>query len=250
MKRLNVPDFSHDYLAGESLLAISKKLGISRPTVKQRLIQAGIAIRDGSAAQSIRSARMTPDERRRNAAHAHAAVRGIAQTEEHRCKIALTRELRQCGITRSERLLAAALRSRGISISPQKAIGRYNIDVAIDKCCIAVEIFGGNWHASGRHAGRFRKRCDYILDRGWLPVIIWVTKDYPLESSVVDYIVTLTERCCRGESLGRQEQVIRGDGHSTPVKHNPHNGAVIRTHESFYGPRGEYGRFPKQTIRV
>ena len=181
------------YIAGESVLALSKVFGVSRPVISRRLLEAGIDLRSGSAANKIRMGRMSASEKLALTANAHAAVRGVPQTEEHRCKIATCRESKQSNIGHSEIDLINRLQVRGFSITPQKAIGRYNVDIAITEPPIAVEIFGGQWHAHGSHATRFRKRCDYILDHGWAVVIIWATLDYPLKTGAVEYLVTLAE---------------------------------------------------------
>jgi len=243
---LNIQDISKRYLAGESEQKIAKSLGVSRSVIARRLAEAGIRRRTESEIRKLMWKKITSStERKRLMSAAHAAIRDVTQSEEHRCKIAITREQRQIGIERAERILADKLRKYGLTITLQKAIGRYNVDIAIHEGSIAVEIFGGHWHGHGRHAARFRKRFDYLLNSGWLPIIIWVTKHFPLELKAIEYLVSLAKRRSSGESFRCQEHVIRGDGYMATKKTNPQKGTIIRTYESFYRRRGKNGRFFK-----
>src|SRR5262245_17276518 len=238
------------YQAGETELALAKSLGVSRPVIHRRLVQSGITLRTQGETQIVARAHWSSAKRKRFAAAAHAAVRGVTQSNEHRCKITRTREARQLGIDPCETRVAKLLADRGCSITQQKAIVRFNVDIAIHEGAIAVEIFGGHWHAAGRHAARFRKRCDYILDCGWALVIIWITKDWPLESTVIDYLVALSKRRGLRKTKWRQEQVIRGDGYVSVLGNKSHNGAAVIRNERTPYVRGQDGRFTKQTIWV
>lgn len=236
----NIPiqDIAHRYVSGEPEYKIAKSLGVGRNVIKRRLEMAGIRRRTGGEVGKLVWQRRSPAERQRFMAATHAASRGIKQTEERRCKVAITREWEQVGIERGENILGEKLRNFGLTITFQKAIGRYNVDIAIHEGSIAVEIFGGNFHSSGRHAARFRKRCDYLLNHGWLPVIIWVTRHFPLELEAIEYLISLSERRSSGESFGRQEHVIRGDGYIATGKSNPDNGAFVISRKTGFNSRG------------
>lgn len=251
MKYLDIKTLCKSYLAGESAQALARRLNVSRPTINRRLLKAGIKIRSRSAACLLRTSKMTAAERSAQAAAAHDAVRGRRQTEEHRCKIALTNEVRQHNVSQTDRLCAEMFLARGFACKINKAVGRYNIDVALTEYRIAVEIFGGNWHTAGRHAKRFRKRFDCIIDAGWLPVVIWVSRDYPLESGAIEYVTTLMQNAALDESLRTQEHVIRGDGQPTGIgKSQLDYRAVIGGDKTGELVRGEDGRFSNQAIRM
>jgi len=225
----NVDDIKRRYLAGETLNSIAKSFNCTRTPIIRRLLASGVVLRSGSEVRNNMWKNITsPADRARIISAAQDAVRGKRQSREHRVKIAKTCEIRQIGITRGEQILSDLLRARGLTVTQQKAVGVYNVDVAIHEGPLAVEIFGGSWHNSGRHAARFRKRCDHLVNEGWIPVIIWATAHFPLEQAAVEYLVSLSERVCSGESVWRQEHVIRGDGHNATFKHNLKNGAVIR----------------------
>jgi len=203
----NERDICSFYEAGMSPSLIEKKIGVS---------SAGVELRGMREAQQVRSIRMTQEEKNTLVANAHAAVRGCTHSEEHRAKIAKTNEIKGNHIFRTEKIIGDSLAKHGLTITYQKAIGRYNVDVAVHEGSIAVEIFGGGWHGKGRHAERFVKRCDYLLDNGWLPLIVWVDgRRHPLEYGAIKYIVSLSKALCSGESVRRQEQMIWGNGDIT-----------------------------------
>lgn len=214
---IDVDNLIQLYNSGESVKHLAELLGVSRPLITRRLHENGITPRNRSESMFLRMSRTPPEERARLANAAHAAVRGHRRTEEELCKRAITRQQSGKSATPIEIRLAEMLEDRGLRTVKQMAAGPYNIDIAITEPPIAVEIFGGNWHASGRHAERYRKRCDYLLDHGWVPVIIWVVRDYPLQVAAADYLVALVEAVRLDKAAFQQEQVIRGDGQLTTL---------------------------------
>lgn len=226
---LDVKDIARRYLAGETEQSIAKSLSVSRSVIKRRILSVGVRRRGNSEARVLMWQRIqSPADRMRIVSAAHDAIRGKRQSLEHRTKTAKTREIKKSSIGRGEILLADMLEKVGLNVTLQKAIGPYNVDIAVHEGSLAVEIFGGNWHNSFSHARRFRERCDYLLDCGWLPVIIWVTKHFPLEKRAVDYLVALSQRQGFGKTIRREEHVIRGDGSRSKSGHNPINGTMIR----------------------
>jgi len=249
--RLSLHDIHRRYKAGESVKALADKAGCTRFRVNRILDDAGIVRRGSAAANRLMVSKRSSAENTRNTKAAHNAVRGRRQSEQHRCKIAATREQRQLGVSGSERELVSLLSAQGLSVTCQKAVGRYNVDVAIDAARIAVEVFGGHWHTCRRHSERFRKRCDYLLDRGWLPVILWVTGDYPLGSGAVNYLVALTQAGSGDEAGRRQEHVLRGDGKPTGVgKCKLDYRAAVGGDKTGEHTRGADGRFANKAIRM
>lgn len=240
------------YTSGESEKAIADSLIVSRQVIRRILQNTGTKIRGIHEANTLMMSQRTPEEHRRNTARANTSVRGIPQTYELSCKLAKSRQRNMTAhICKSEQIVIDALRNCGIDVTPQKAVGRYNIDIAIEKFSIAVEIFGGNWHAYGRHAARFRKRFDFLLDCGWLPIIIWDCATYPLTSGAVEYIISVYERLSRGEPIRRQEHVIRGDGNPTGIGQSQLDyRAAIGGNKCGKLVRCEDGRFTNEASRV
>lgn len=198
------------YQQGISCLEACKRVGISRPVLTLALEKRGIPIRGGSESMYLRFEGSTLEERKALSAAANAAWRGSKMTLESRIKNAQGKERNLSGISPAESQLALWLSERGIATIPQKAIGPYNADLATGT--VAVEVFGGNWHASGHHARRFPARADYLFDQGWNLVIVWNQARDPLSIEAADYIASFIEECGADPSIRGEYRVIRGCG--------------------------------------
>lgn len=206
------------YQVGESELALAKWFGVSRNVIRRRILQAGIQPRTGSQANVIRMAKMTVSERKALTIASHQATRGIPKSIESKIKRSRTVESQGLHISFIEHALASMLRGKGIhNFVLQKAIGIYNVDLAIEEPRLAVEVFGGNWHTSQYHISLHNRRIPYILNEGWSMLIIWVNATrYPLSIAAADYIITYLQELSFNKSCGRQYRVIRGNGQPMP----------------------------------
>lgn len=214
----NLDDLIRRYQAGESELKLAREFSVSRNVIRKRLIDSGIIPRNGSQANIISMSLMTAEQRKARSAAAHIAVKGRYQTIAERERRATSREAKRVGMSRTETILAEMLQAKGINTIPQKAIGMYNVDLAIKKPRIAVEIMGGNWHTTKHHSILHSKRIPYILNQGWNVVIIWVdTRNYPLTINASDYIISFMQSLRFNESKRAQYRVIRGTGEDVPI---------------------------------
>lgn len=194
------------YIAGESEQAVARRFGMDRGVLRRQLIEAGVeGIRSYSEAQKIRAQRMTIEERKRNVAAANAAVRGKPVPEGRLVKAAQAREAAAVVGSAGEALMLRMLAD--LEPVPQKAVGRYNVDLAVAP--VAVEVLGGEWHGYKRH---HLTRSKAILNAGWVMLFVWNTQTYPLAGGAADYAVALVEQARRDPSLVGQYRVIRGDG--------------------------------------
>lgn len=211
--RIDPPDsdFIDQYISGVSEKELAASYGVSRPVMSRWLGEAGVKRRSIKEANALRMASLSDDQRQRIVMAAHAAVRGKRQTERHREKIALARERVGYGGQTSPGTdrLANLLTERSLEHVREKAVGRYNVDIALSAYPVAVEVLGGNWHAAKPiHA----KRTPYILDRGWHLLFVWNTKRCEIGAKAADYIVAFAEETrINPPSIG-QYRVIRGDG--------------------------------------
>lgn len=207
------------YLAGESENKLAREAGVNRWTFRRRILAAGIIPRGKSEAETLKWAQMMPTERASQVAAAHDATRGVSQTWEKMCARALGVEKSLPNAAPVEFTLADALRSYGLAITQQKALGIYNLDVALDELSIAVEVFGGNWHSQGNHLARFFKRSIYVLNSGWHLVILWVDgRRHPFGLGAVEYLVAFAEKARRNPTMCRQYRVILGNGQVAPIR--------------------------------
>lgn len=203
------------YLAGEPRQVLADAYGVSRTAIDVRLKAAGVPLRSLAETNRALAAARSPEENREIIRAAQAATRGRKHTPEHRNRIAKTREERQHGISEDERFMATLLKERGLEPIPQKAIGPYNVDLAAGP--IAVEVFGGGWHAYGRHRRRTPERFRYILDQGWGLVVIWNLRHrWPMNAAAADYVVAFAEQVRRDPSAAGQYRVIWSDGQVVP----------------------------------
>jgi len=214
----NLDDLLRRYVAGKPEQKLAREAGVNRWTFRRRLIAANIKPRNVSDSMYIRWANASADDRTRMLDNAHAATRGrtVSTSEKHRR--ALGKE-RSCSHTSpTENVLAIDMRAMGFSVIQQKAVGIYNVDVALDISSVAVEVFGGGWHSCGHHAKRFFERTVYLLDHGWHVVIIWVdSRRYPLGRGAVQYLVSFCQELSRNPSSLRQYRMILGNGKDAPV---------------------------------
>lgn len=201
------------YATGEySVKRLSEITGFGRKAITAKLADRGVKTRSRSEAMYHRMARTSPAERKALASAAHEAVRGMTHTHETLVKRARTNQGKTVNVSGSERIVGEMLIGSGFEITPQLAIDKYNVDIAIHEPAIAVEIFGGNWHASGRHAARHRSRVETLFNCGWHVVCIWVTRKQPITAGCVEQVVALAERIRSNEPLPREELMIGGDG--------------------------------------
>lgn len=208
----HIDDLAALYLSGDSIKGLSERFGACRSRVTRLLRDAGIPLRTHQEAQQLSADRMSPETRKRMVGPAHDAVRGKRQSDEHRCKIAATRERECIGTSRTEELFAGLLEQTGWTVTPQKALGRYNVDMALDASPVTVDIFGGYWHVSGRAALRFKDRTEYLLDAGYTPIYVWVSLAYPIEPGGIEYVVALAELARLDETPRREYHMIYGNG--------------------------------------
>ncbi|MCW2922255.1 MAG: hypothetical protein JWL76_2129 [Thermoleophilia bacterium] len=209
----DLTDLTSRYSAGESENSLAKTHGVSRGVIRRTLLANGIEPRGSAAANRLLANSRTPEQHRASVAAAHEARRGQRDSFETLCRRAATRQKRQLGMSPYEQLLAAWLTERGLDATPQRAIGPYNADLGVEG--VAVEVYGGRWHNSGRHAERAPRRCRYILEEGWSLLVIWVdARSHPLTEATADRVVELVEQTRRG---AREYQVVWGDGSPAPA---------------------------------
>lgn len=208
-RRIDPPtDAIARYLGGESELALASSCGVSRTTVRRWLKEAAIPIRGRSEAGVNRASHMTAEQRSQQAAAAHAAVRGVPMSASSKRRRAETMERLGRYGSDSEQSVAEFVEARGWKAIPQKAVGIYNVDLAVET--VAVEVLGGEWHAS---KPGHSKRTKDILDAGWHIAFIWDTPNFPLEvERAGDRLITFLERTRRSPAGSREYWVIRGDG--------------------------------------
>jgi hypothetical protein len=225
--RIDMAPIIEAYGAGESLLSISNRTGISRVALEPRLKKAGVNIRSGTEASFLRMSRLSRSERLRLTDAAHAAVRGRPRTEEEMLYRA-SLQSRQVG--RGELELLDALRTSGEEPEGQRPCGVYNIDIAF--ASVAVEVC---FRASGRPADAwYRKRCKDLADAGYTVVLVLFRR---LESLVgnLENVVRELQIAKRDPPALRQHRVILcSSNRFSRFQNDRGQFAVEPTTETFY----------------
>jgi hypothetical protein len=226
--RLDSAAISKAYIGGESELSISLRLKVSRPVIRKRLVECGIAIRNGSEANLLRMSRMTPEERCALTSASHDGRRGMSEADNRRmAELRAQSRTRKIGFGEEE--FSKALLNSGLPIDCQKPCGVYNIDIAVGT--VAVELFAVT--IGPQHRKRFAERFKCLTDRGYSILYIVFAKRALLPQ--MNELVSFVERTYREPSVLRKNWVIRcGADHS----HIPHGErdhvSVIRTAEKFF----------------
>ena len=205
---LDVDDLVRRYEAGESEQALAAALGVGRPTIRRRLLAAGVQPRNRSEAMKVRMDATSADERKRLAAAANVARRGSKASADELARKAHTAERTLQKIRNGEIGLAALLSTRGMRPDLQKACGPYNIDIALAP--IAVEV-----HVSTSHpmrSARQRERVVYLADRGWRTLYVWLRPGAEASDRAADEVVAHVEAAQADPTAVREYRVIRGTG--------------------------------------
>lgn len=223
MIQLDGEKLHKEYEGGISEQGLAAKYRVSRQTIRRHLVAAGATIRGVVDAIEVRVAQFTPEDRKRMARVCRTHLCGHSHSDAHRQRIAKSKESSQSHITNDEILLADGLRERGLTITPQKAIDRYNVDLGIEGCRIALDVFSKEF-AKDRHCSiHFRQRSDRIIEAGWLP-LNFRFHSFALAPAAIDAICELANQRIAGKLLSRPELTLRSDGKF--LSHNPQTGCV------------------------
>ena len=201
------------YLSGTSINQLSNKLGYGRPAVTRFLRERGVPLRSQSESELVKWERLKHDPVavRRQLSAAWKASR-------NRTDSTISKERRALGVFKTaakqgayDLRIATLLAVYSWDVSLQVAVGIYNVDLAIGKPRVAVEI------QCSRHrhpqSSLAPKRIEYILDRGWSVLIVYVRQHaVPDLPRVAEKIHSFFQLASRDPSLVGQYGVIGRDG--------------------------------------
>lgn len=189
---------------------IGERFGVPQATVSNWLLSRGVRA-DMHVSRQRYADSLTPQQRAKQAEAAHEAVRGMKRTDADLIARAHTKQIKQSHATDTERLLAQALTARGLDPVLQLAVYKYNLDIGVEP--VAMELFGGNWHAQGPAAARMPQRLKDIADRGFNTIMVWTHAVHAMDiGAIADEVVSFRERSCSDPSFSRQYRVIWCDG--------------------------------------
>lgn len=160
------------YLGGDSVVSLARQFNCSQGTIRRILRAANISLRGWSEAGRTRWDRNPDSASLEGLAKGRLSRTGVplpAQSLERRA-LAHQRS-RQNRIGRGEKALERYLRELGHNPTPQLAVGKYNIDLALRP--LAIEVHTDSHHPIRR--GRLLKRTEYLESLGWIVCFVWLS---------------------------------------------------------------------------
>lgn len=209
----NTVNFCARYVAGEGLESLTHELGIGWTTGTKILKAGGVIIRTHAEAQILWRIRVGPERRKEITRKANASLRGTKMESKLAKRMAVCRAkaLEKTGsfIGVFEEEIALGLQMVGYSPVKQKAVGPYNIDIAIGT--VAVEVVRTpNSPFADPH---IRKRTKKLIESNWAVIQVWVTRiENPDIPAILKQLVSLLQFLQRNKSSRRKYWVVRGTG--------------------------------------
>ena len=224
----NINELIQRYQSGESILKLSGDLGISRGAITNALKRQGIHLRTQSESEKLKWSKMTPEQRVNQISAYHDAIRGGKRGSTDLNARAISRQRTCSQQSATERIIVKGLKLAGIELTPQLAVGKYNLDIAIQEPPVAVEIIGHNGRKWTSIDSRYhRQRIPYLLDEGWHVLMIIIDNNHrKLTEGAINYIITFTKELRAKPALWREYRVISGNGDFNPALSKQFNGGA------------------------
>lgn len=219
---LNVRNIADLYVSGIPEYIIAKRFKVDRGTIRKRLIEARVPIRDCKAACILRMNNMTADEKKRITKNAHDAVRGVKRPDKECLEKAITRQKTLQYVGAGEKEILSWLECKGEKCVPQLAVHRYNIDIGCAPVAVEISV---NW-CNPLFQPHNRKKIMYLCNHGWAVIFVLVPEKRFICEPQADYIHAFIQSVRRNPSLigeyrviGREAKVkaiMRFDGENLP----------------------------------
>jgi hypothetical protein len=249
--RRNVDALVAEYLAGVSIRELARKHRTCRKGLVEEFLKRGVKMRGASermrlvmdspktrqAISEATGAAMRTEESRRSmsestksvwagmdaearkaqTAAAHDAVRGKPKSMDLLMRSAATRYQRMLGVSPREIVLHEAIRGLGYRISPQLAVGPYNLDLALEECGVSVEVERetGRLLRGKNRPGDMLERTEYLCRNGWSVLFVIHYGHGFVIPDIVQKILAFLELAGRDKPFHGQYGVVRRDGKPT-----------------------------------
>jgi transcriptional regulator with XRE-family HTH domain len=228
---VDIDDIISRYNNGDSVLAIAKAFGVSRPTIIRRLAAAGLDTRTVSEANKIRMSRASIEARRLLTAPANAERRRLnvdfakRNPDRERPTIS-TATTRTRKIGKGEAELVDFLIARGVTVETQVAIYGYNLNITIGR--VAVEVWWGEGYPVRRL--RLARRTVDLANLGWSTIFVWCSGIAPTDITADAVISFVDQTSGYPDTVSPQYRVIRCNGEIVATgKPDDNNIALIPT---------------------
>lgn len=211
---------AREYLAGDSLLALTTRYGVSGDALRRILTRAGIDIRTRAEAQVLRAAAEDPEAKAARYRLSSASLQGRVMSQESLAARALSNQDTQRLVGRHERDIGDLLRTVGLQVRPQLAVGRYNLDLAVGEH-LALEVHTSR-HSPNmvNRAATPKRRVHDLTEQGWRLLYLWCPDGINPEDC--DQVITLAEVLSPLPPTVAQQLVVRCHGYP-PALGRPRN---------------------------
>ena len=166
MKDISDNDIVRLYQSGMSENRIAKHFGVARCSIRLRLLRSGTHIRGQSEAEVLKWQQMSPEQRINQVKAFHDKIRGTSKTYVLLCKRALGVQA-HFKPSKLESIFLQVFKDAKIEVVPWFAVGKFNIDFALPKSKIAIEINGGNFHDSPKKIKQDFAKVTFLNSLGW-----------------------------------------------------------------------------------
>jgi very-short-patch-repair endonuclease len=208
-----------DYLGGDSQRVLAARYLCSQATVGRVLAEAGVALRSRSAAGLLRASRAS-DEQRAIWRDRFEPIRRKSTTPTALARRAVARQTVEGQIGRFERETEEALARCGFEPRRQVAVGKYNVDLAVNQ--LAVEIHT-NAHGprTGSRIGTIQSRVDYLTDQGWTVLYVWCP--YGINPGDARNVIARVDELRGSPAVPGEYRVLRCHGYPPALGRPQHN---------------------------
>lgn len=217
-RAIDLDDLRRRYEAGASVKQLAKHFGCSRGPIVNRLKDMGITPRTRSESMFVRMANTSFEERQQLVKNANIAARKRVHTEEEKIKRALRVYETKANISTYEIDVMGEIMLNGVIVESQFPVGPYNLDIALVECSLAMEIHGGGFHTSGRHAARRPQRLEYLFSRGWSLIEVWNVNAFTWNpTAVAENFIAIGQLMRRNPPPQSRHWMILGNAEPAPV---------------------------------
>ena len=165
-KELPNREIAEFYLTGTSINKLAKAYAVSRTAITQRLEAMKINTRTQSESEFLKWQQMTPEQREKQVQAAHNINLGRKHSLSERKQAAVTRQFTHI-LSDNEIKFKQLFAEFDLFPVTEFPLGIYNLDFAFPVSKLAIEVDGGNWHASELKS-RYDTGKEVLLSKqGW-----------------------------------------------------------------------------------
>lgn len=166
------------YQRGIASYLIAKKIGKSNNYVRGVLKKHGVLLRGRLTTNRMSASKRTPEQNKEITKAAAEANIGSIHSNAHRIKLAKSREKSPAIDPVYEKPLVSECKKRGVFVVPQKAFGKFNVDLYLPKENIIIEIFGGGYHNKKEAVKMFNNKMRYLSRLDVRVAVVWANKGW------------------------------------------------------------------------